>query len=298
MGCFVSNAVMEKKSEVAVQEAVTIDTLGSPKVVPVAQRGSVGEGDLPVQILVGHTHSFGPINLRGDDEVDLVNALIKERCDMAKHRGSPVKEAPQYHTIAERAKSVLHPEVVKFIKYAFTLKGLKEHRIGRRRNQYQKRSEVIKIGRNGELIYPSGHPFKAMQDEVNNNADPLAIDRMSNPSIARPGTSGSAPPIMYGILNKKPSPSAKKFNCHVCSQPYKYLGALRQHMRKYHGQAEEWPNAKAEEDDKMLISGNNDLNEEAGEDRAEVASSGGQGWISATFPQRTNRMQIITIHSN
>ena len=293
MGCFVSNAVMENKSEVAVPEAVTIDTLGSPKVVPVAQRGSVGEGDLPVQILVGHTHSFGPINLRGDDEVSLVNALIKERCDMAKHRRSPVKDAPQYHTIAERAKSVLHPEVVKFIKYAFTLKGLKEHRIGRRRNHSQKRSEVIKIGRNGELIYPSGHPSNAAQDEVNNNADPLAIDQKINPPMARPGTSGSAPPIMYGILNNKRSPSAKKFNCHVCSQPHKYLGALRQHVRKYHGQGDECTIARVEEGGEMPESGNIDINEEDGEERAEGSSNSGQGWILAHFPPNT-RIETCT----
>ena len=183
MGCVVSNAVM-KKNEEAAEEAVSVDSLASPKVVRVTQRGAVGVGGLPVKILMGQTHSFGPINLKNDDEVSLLNALLKEKCDAASHRGKSVKAAPQYYSIAERAKSVLHPKVVKFINYAFTKKGLKEHQIGRRRNQYQKRSEVIKIGKNGELIYPTRQlsnatSVKSAQDEVNNNAAPELTDACS-----------------------------------------------------------------------------------------------------------------------
>ena len=57
------------------------------------------------------------------------------------HRGKTVHAAPQYYSIAERAKSVLHPKVVKYINHAFTKKGMKEHRMGRRRNNYTKRSQ-------------------------------------------------------------------------------------------------------------------------------------------------------------
>ena len=48
--------------------------------------------------------------------------------------------------------------------------------------------------------------------------------------------SGSAPAIMEGLLNNKRSPSKNNFNCNICKKPYKYLGALHQHMRRDHGQ--------------------------------------------------------------
>ena len=46
MGCVVSNEVM-KKNEEAAEEAVSVDSLASPKVVRVTQRGAVGVGGLP-----------------------------------------------------------------------------------------------------------------------------------------------------------------------------------------------------------------------------------------------------------
>lgn len=160
--------------------AAAVDPLASPEMVPVAQRGVVGEGDRTVKILLGQTHSFGPINVRSKEEAGLLMALVKEKCDAASHRGKTVHEAPQYFSIAEHAKSVLHPEVVKFIHYAFTLRGLREHQLGRRRNinRGRKKSQIIKIGRNGEFVYPPGHPSNGTsmssiteeQDEANNNA--------------------------------------------------------------------------------------------------------------------------------
>ena len=48
--------------------------------------------------------------------------------------------------------------------------------------------------------------------------------------------SGSASAIMEGLLNNKRSPSKNNFNCNICKKPYKYLGALHQHMRRDHGQ--------------------------------------------------------------
>ena len=201
MASVATNVVMEEV-EVAAEEEVSVEpnnndsVVPSPKVLRVNQRGAVGEGDLSVKVLLGQSHSFGPINVRSEEEERLLKALVKETYDDASHRRTSVHvhAAPQYYSIAERARSVLHPEVVKYIKYAFTVKGMMEHKTGRRRNQYQKRSQVIKIGENGEYIYPTGHPsnatftkvaqdekrsqvikitpIKVAQDEDNNNAAP------------------------------------------------------------------------------------------------------------------------------
>ena len=88
------------------------------------------------------------------------------------HRGKGNPVLPQYYSGAERAKSVLHPDVVNYVKDIFTTKGMLKHKNGRRRNRYQKRSEVIKIDPvTGEKMYPPGHPLHASADvkAVGNN---------------------------------------------------------------------------------------------------------------------------------
>ena len=132
----------------------------SVEVVRDTQRGVVGVGNFPVKIHMNDTYTFGPINVRTEEEMQLLMMLVKEKCDAASHRGKTVHAAPQYYSNAERAKSVLHPEVVKYINYAFTKKGMKEHQKGRKRNNYPKRSQIIKIDKEtGEKIYPKGHPL-------------------------------------------------------------------------------------------------------------------------------------------
>ena len=133
----------------------------SVEVVKDANRGvGVGVGDHAVNINLNDIYAFGPIRVRTEEEIQLLTSLVKEKCDASVHRGKTVHAAPQYYSMAERAKSILLPEVVKYINYAFTKKGMKEHQKGRKRNNYPKRSQIIKIDKEtGEKIYPKGHPM-------------------------------------------------------------------------------------------------------------------------------------------
>ena len=76
----------------------------------------------------------------------------------------------QYFSNAERAKSVLRPDVIDYANYIMTKNGMREHKNGRRRNNYQKRSQVIKIDPiTGEKIYPPGHPLQPSSNEPVDN---------------------------------------------------------------------------------------------------------------------------------
>ena len=178
--------INEDNTDISLQTD-SIDPFASPEVVPVTQRGTVGKGDLHFKILLGQTHSFGPINVRSAWEAQLLKALVQEKCDAVSHRGKTVHAAPQYYSLAERAKSVLHPEVVKHINYVFTVKGLREHQPGRRSNNYPKRSQIIKVGRNGEYIYPSGPPSDAIPNEIVKNHDVSTVPILVQSTWKRQG---------------------------------------------------------------------------------------------------------------
>ena len=89
-------------------------------------------------------------------------------CDFhLNHRGKGHTVLPQYSTNAERGKSVLHPDVVKYANYIFTTRAMRKHKNGRRRNINfgRKRSQVIKVDPvTGEKIYPPGHPLHSSFD--------------------------------------------------------------------------------------------------------------------------------------
>ena len=155
----------------------------SVEVVKDANRGvGVGVGDHAVNINLNDIYAFGPIRVRTEEEIQLLTSLVKEKCDASVHRGKTVHAAPQYYSMAERAKSILLPEVVKYINYAFTKKGMKEHQKGRKRNNYPKRSQIIKIDKEtGEKIYPKGHPMhndnarriiKQEPEDISENLEP------------------------------------------------------------------------------------------------------------------------------
>jgi hypothetical protein len=123
------------------------------------QNGIVGEGNQIVTITYGKYH-LGPIRLRNEQEVTLVTALAKERCDTAKHRGKAILKSPRFYAKAARARSLLSPDIVRYIDGAFTKKGLKEGQLGRKRTNHPKRSQVIKLDPiTGQKIYPDGHPL-------------------------------------------------------------------------------------------------------------------------------------------
>jgi hypothetical protein len=137
--------------------------------------GIVGEGNHVVTITYGKCN-LGPIRLRSEQEVTLVTALAKERCETAKHRGKNILSSPQYYAKAVRARSLLRPDVVRYIDRAFTKKGLKENQVGRKRTNYPKRSMIIKLDPvTGEKIYPEGHPLhknsKSAEVEIKQEAE-------------------------------------------------------------------------------------------------------------------------------
>ena len=162
----------------------------SVEVVRDTQRGVVGIGNLAVNINLNEIYAFGPIKVRTEEEIQLLTSLVKEKCDAASHRGKTVHAAPQYYSNAERAKSILHPDVVKYVNFAFTKKGMKEHQKGRKRNNYPKRSQIIKIDKEtGEKIYPKGHPLHMSSN--NDNAmiikqEPEDASENLEPSETRP----------------------------------------------------------------------------------------------------------------
>ena len=57
------------------------------EVVHTAQPGLVGEGDISVRIHAeGRAYSFGPVNLRTEEEVQLLIALLKDKYNERNHR--------------------------------------------------------------------------------------------------------------------------------------------------------------------------------------------------------------------
>ena len=163
------------------------------EVVPSTQPGIVGEGDLSVSIHAERrAYTFGPVNLRTEEEVQLLLALLEDQQKKNNVRGRPMKHNARvkWSSTAERAKSVLHKDVVRYVmKNLFTKKGMKEHRNGRRRNQYPKRGQVIKIDPiSGELIYPPGHPSHGMAGKKNTVLVGLAPSDSPPPEICRSET--------------------------------------------------------------------------------------------------------------
>ena len=55
--------------------------------------------------------------------------------------------------------------MVNYVSHIFSRKAMKEHKNGRRRNAYTKRSQVIKVDPiTGEKVYPPGHPLHGSSD--------------------------------------------------------------------------------------------------------------------------------------
>ena len=92
--------------------------------------------------------SFGPMYVETEEECKLVMELVKfkvsERDYKDKHGGRQTNGV-YASTAAIRAQSMLSPDIVRYLDRAFTNQGMKENIVGRKKRNYPKRSEIIKI---------------------------------------------------------------------------------------------------------------------------------------------------------
>merc|ERR1719186_1337347 len=91
--------------------------------------------------------------------MDLVTEMAEEY-----NRRNGEKKQIQYSTEAALARSVLDEEIVSHVKKCFTKNGMKEFRLGRRKNVVTKRKDVIKIP--SEWIVGNENVDSLDQDEV------------------------------------------------------------------------------------------------------------------------------------
>merc|ERR1719186_2176662 len=91
--------------------------------------------------------------------MDLVTEMAEEY-----NRRNGEKKQIQYSTEAALARSVLDEEIVSHVKKCFTKKGMKEFKLGRRKNVVTKRKDVIKIP--SECIVVDENVDSLDQDEV------------------------------------------------------------------------------------------------------------------------------------
>ena len=130
--------------------------------------GQVGTGEKVVSFTFENC-CVGPIYVETDKEVtaivDLVQEKVNERKSRIERRKMPGKTRPMprqsfYTNAATNARSTLAKDVVAYIDKAFTVKGMRENVIGRKKKNYPKRSKILKIDKvSGEILYPPDHPL-------------------------------------------------------------------------------------------------------------------------------------------
>lgn len=122
---------------------------------PATSSGLVGKGKYKMTCTFNNS-LIGPVCVETEAEMKAVMAIIRDNSAKNAHRGRPLLNSPQYFSDAESARSLLSAEVLAYLDKAFTLKGLRENVIGKRKKNYPKRSQIIKIDpKTGEKIYPN-----------------------------------------------------------------------------------------------------------------------------------------------
>ena len=90
-------------------------------------------------------HFLFQLRVETEDEVKAALALIQEKIAVMRNRGrGALAQSQQFYASAERAKSLLRPEVVRYINHAFTRKGMRDNVVGRKKRNYPKRSKIIR----------------------------------------------------------------------------------------------------------------------------------------------------------
>ena len=93
-------------------------------------------------------YTFGPIYVDTEEECKLVMELVKFKISQRDYKdknGGRKTNGVYASTEAIKAQSVLSQDIVRYLDQAFTRKGIRERNIGRKKRNYPKRSEIIKI---------------------------------------------------------------------------------------------------------------------------------------------------------
>ena len=143
--------------------------------------GKIGRGDKVVSFSY-EASTFGPIYAKDDEEVkaifDLANSKMEERQYRDKHGGR--RSSGVYATAAAtRARSNLPPDVVSYLDRAFTKRGMRDNIVGRKRRNYPKRSDIIKIDANTGELTKKGQPCLNTADIKKEKID-LSVGFQSN----------------------------------------------------------------------------------------------------------------------
>ncbi len=109
-----------------------------------ASGAKAGSGNMTI-FLHYQSSSIGPILVNTEEEVRLVHALLREKIAEMGTRGRSLDQKQTYFTEARKARSLLQPDVVAYLDRVFTKKGLAECVVGRKKKNYPKRKDVIKI---------------------------------------------------------------------------------------------------------------------------------------------------------
>jgi len=185
-----------------------------PSVAEISGSGQIGNGEKVVSFTFENCY-VGPIFVDTDRDVRAVVDLVQEKMNerqmrmerrqmAGKIRGTPTQKF--YTTAATNARSILEKAVVAYIDRAFTLKGIKENTLGRKKTNYPKRSKIIKVDKEtGKLIYPEKHPL-----HKDNNRRPAseAVEMASRMKL-EPGTQGEDQHVL-----RKPPGSARSENAY------------------------------------------------------------------------------------
>ena len=136
--------------------------------------GSVGEGKRVV-IISYRNCTIGPIRVETEQEVKAVKDLVEDYMTKAQIRGQKISKGAQFYSAAEQARSILKPEIVKYVQRAFTLQGMKENTMGRKKRNYPKRSAIIKIDpKTGERLNPTAN--SSIVDEIKREVNDEILD--------------------------------------------------------------------------------------------------------------------------
>ena len=143
--------------------------------------GRIGRGDKVITFSY-EASTFGPIYAKDDEEVkaifDLANSKMEERQYRDKHGGR--RSSGVYATAAAtRARSNLPPDVVSYLDRAFTKRGMRDNIVGRKRRNYPKRSNIIKIDANTGKLTVKGQPCLNPADIKKEKID-LSVGFQSN----------------------------------------------------------------------------------------------------------------------
>ena len=143
--------------------------------------GRIGRGDKVITFNY-EASTFGPIYAKDDEEVkaifDLANSKMEERQYRDKHGGR--RSSGVYATAAAtRARSNLPPDVVSYLDRAFTKRGMRDNIVGRKRRNYPKRSDIIKIDANTGKLTKKGQPCFNTKEKKKEKID-LSVGFQSN----------------------------------------------------------------------------------------------------------------------